>query len=308
MKITTFTPNPAIDCFGKADKIEIGEISRISIQSKYPGGKGVNVSRVLLALGVRTTALTPIGGYTGQSFIKLMQEFKIPFSAFKIAAETRINYIFENSNGQRIKFNIDGGELHKEEQTGLSAWIIPHCGNGDILYIGGSPLKGMDEGFYLETADTAAQNGVHLALDISGKTIFNLSDVKYKYFKANLEESCSIFSRRPHSLEECYDFSCELDPDKEIIISDKENGAALFTKGKIYRNFMRKTKETLCSGCGDALFAAYLARRTQGDDPKVSFNYAGAAGLSCAFSGVYELCDKKSIRENLNFIDTERIK
>lgn len=55
--IYTITLNPSIDFIVEVDDFQIGHLNRIDRESKFPGGKGINVSRVLNTIDVPSKAL-----------------------------------------------------------------------------------------------------------------------------------------------------------------------------------------------------------------------------------------------------------
>ena len=55
--ILTVTLNPAYDVTYRVDRVELGSVHRVSEVLELLGGKGVNVSRVLMQLGVPTVAM-----------------------------------------------------------------------------------------------------------------------------------------------------------------------------------------------------------------------------------------------------------
>jgi 1-phosphofructokinase len=68
--ITTLTLNPALDLFLEVKDFDPDDSNRVMSNFREPGGKGVNVSRVIKALGGLTTALGPLGGPEGEEFKK----------------------------------------------------------------------------------------------------------------------------------------------------------------------------------------------------------------------------------------------
>ena len=63
--IVTLTPNPSLDRALELDRLEVGEVNRADRAHVHPGGKGINVSRVLVRHGVPTLAVLPTGGADG---------------------------------------------------------------------------------------------------------------------------------------------------------------------------------------------------------------------------------------------------
>lgn len=55
--IYTVTLNPSIDYVVEVEELQLGGLNRMTRDLKFPGGKGINVSRVLGQLGAENTAL-----------------------------------------------------------------------------------------------------------------------------------------------------------------------------------------------------------------------------------------------------------
>ena len=87
--ILTVTLNPLLESRLYYDSISIGSNNR-SINKIYTaGGKGINVSRQLNALGIENIALTFLGGNNGKIYRKLLADEGISFFAVPIKSETR---------------------------------------------------------------------------------------------------------------------------------------------------------------------------------------------------------------------------
>jgi len=68
--IYTITFNPALDYISQVDNFEVGKINRTKTEEILSGGKGLNVSTVLSNLGIESTALGFIAGFTGEELKK----------------------------------------------------------------------------------------------------------------------------------------------------------------------------------------------------------------------------------------------
>ncbi|WP_027943890.1 1-phosphofructokinase family hexose kinase [Amycolatopsis taiwanensis] len=79
--ILCLCPSPAIDVTYDVAAFAVGETTRVRRVTRRPGGKAVNVARVLTALGDHAVVLAPVGGATGE-------EFRNGLSAFGLPAET----------------------------------------------------------------------------------------------------------------------------------------------------------------------------------------------------------------------------
>ena len=65
--VYTVTFNPAVDYVMRAKRVEFGETNRSQSEEIYFGGKGINVSVVLQRLGIASTALGFVAGWSRRS-------------------------------------------------------------------------------------------------------------------------------------------------------------------------------------------------------------------------------------------------
>ena len=65
--IVTVTPNPSVDRALDLDRLAVGEVNRAHETHVHAGGKGINVSRALVAHGHPTRAVLPAGGPDGET-------------------------------------------------------------------------------------------------------------------------------------------------------------------------------------------------------------------------------------------------
>src|SRR3954467_3115421 len=89
--IYTVTLNPSVDYMVELDQVRIGELNRTNNESKFPGGKGINVSLVLKRFNMDSTALGFVGGFTGNYIEKYLHSLQIPTDFVKVSEDTRIN-------------------------------------------------------------------------------------------------------------------------------------------------------------------------------------------------------------------------
>ena len=75
--IYTITFNPALDYIVRLDHLKTGTINRTTQEYVLGGGKGINVSIVLNNLGMDTTALGFIAGFTGEEIVTQLNSFGV---------------------------------------------------------------------------------------------------------------------------------------------------------------------------------------------------------------------------------------
>lgn len=89
--IYTVTLNPSIDYIVEVDQVKLGSLNRMKRDLKLPGGKGINVSRVLNQLNVQNKAIGFLGGFTGRYIEDWLHEEGIASDFVSVSDDTRIN-------------------------------------------------------------------------------------------------------------------------------------------------------------------------------------------------------------------------
>lgn len=117
--IYTVTFNPAIDYVVKMDGFTLGETNRTAGEEYYFGGKGINVSIILNELGLDTTAMGFISGFTGRALEEGLQNQGIRTAFVELDESkgiTRINMKIKSGEGDSItETEINGQGPHITE-------------------------------------------------------------------------------------------------------------------------------------------------------------------------------------------------
>ncbi len=110
--IYTLTLNPALDRTIHVDGLTCDVANRIIEEHRFPGGKGIDVSKVLTALGTPNTALGFVGGFRGDELEALLLGEGVSCDFIRIAGETRSNIIVrEHDTGCQMMLNSKGPEV-----------------------------------------------------------------------------------------------------------------------------------------------------------------------------------------------------
>ena len=98
--ICTVTFNPSLDYIVDVENFRLGLTNRTSAEQILPGGKGINVSTVLMNLGIPSTALGFMGGFTGEELVKRLKEMGVESDFIRIPdGLTRINVKLKSIDG-----------------------------------------------------------------------------------------------------------------------------------------------------------------------------------------------------------------
>src|SRR3712207_977401 len=97
--IITLTLNPSLDRAIEVGGLVRGEVIRATGTHLDPGGKGVNVSRALLANGIPSRAVFPCGGDEGGQLVRLLEAEGVQVRTVPIAGRTRSNITLAEPDG-----------------------------------------------------------------------------------------------------------------------------------------------------------------------------------------------------------------
>ena len=101
--IYTVTFNPSLDYIVSVDDFKLGLTNRTSSELMLPGGKGINVSTVLMNLGIENTALGFTAGFVGKEIIRRLHEMGVKSEFIQISeGVSRINLKLKSIDGTEI--------------------------------------------------------------------------------------------------------------------------------------------------------------------------------------------------------------
>ncbi|MDP8217984.1 MAG: PfkB family carbohydrate kinase, partial [Candidatus Theseobacter exili] len=107
--IVTLTLNPAIDTTLTVNSFKVGDTNRTNFIRRDPGGKGINVSRALLAMKEDVMTLGVVGGHSGRMFIDLTSQINMEMTWIEVEGETRMNFVVGDiETGTRTKIDQPG--------------------------------------------------------------------------------------------------------------------------------------------------------------------------------------------------------
>lgn len=168
--IYTVTLNPAIDVsLHVKDGLMPGSINRSYGMRTDPGGKGINVSKTLKALGKESVVCVGICGDDGS---RLMESLEDDFRVISVeypSGNTRTNIKITGENGVTTDVNAEGPLYDRDSVEKFKAQISAVLKEGDIVVICGRPPLGSPSGIYAEFIRSfTGIEEVRVILDCSG--------------------------------------------------------------------------------------------------------------------------------------------
>ena len=284
--IYTITFNPALDYIVKVDNFNVGKINRCNEEIILPGGKGINVSIVLSSLGIDTTALGFVAGFTGDKIESDVKNYGIIPDFVKLeTGNSRINVkIATNAENRETAINCSGPIINKDDLECLSS-KLNKIEEDDVLVLSGSIPKGISNNVYEEICGRLKKN-IKVVVDATGDLLLNT--LKYKPFliKPNLEELGEIFNTEVTDKEQALQFAERLQEKgaKNVLVSMGRDGAVFIDEnGYTYKmNALKNPDIKMINtvGAGDSMVAGFIAGYELFKNYDKAFRMGMAAGAA----------------------------
>jgi 1-phosphofructokinase family hexose kinase len=167
--LVTVTLNPSLDRTLSVPRLQPGAIHRARLLRQDLGGKGINVSRALRALGIESRLTGFLGGATGQALHSGLAAEGFDAAFVDVDDETRQNVtLLDESEGVYTKINEPGAAVRPEHIAALKEQILAQARPGDLWAFCGSQPPGAPPGLYGELVGLVQGRGARAFLDTSG--------------------------------------------------------------------------------------------------------------------------------------------
>lgn len=200
--ILTVTLNAALDLTYRVPRLTPHSSHRVREVIERPGGKGLNVSRVLASLGLPTTATGFVGGDTGGELRGLLARSPgVTDALVTVAGRTRRTVgVVDESSGDTTQLNEPGPHISPEEWDGFLGTYrellhAPPGRPGDrtgAVALCGSLPPGVPVGAYATLVREARTAGVPVLLDTSGEPLRRGLAARPDIVKPNAHELAGI--------------------------------------------------------------------------------------------------------------------
>ncbi|MEK5171886.1 1-phosphofructokinase [Heyndrickxia sp. FSL W8-0496] len=302
--IYTLTLNPSLDYILELDQITLGDLNRTKNDSKFPGGKGINVSQVLKKLDVNSKALGFIGGFTGDYIEEFLRTLKIDTEFVRVKEDTRINVKLKSITETEI--NAKGPNITRQNYETLKE-KIRGLTSEDILVLAGSIPSSMPANTYEELVEVCKENRTKFVVDAEGDLLMNVLPFQPYLIKPNHHELGELFNTVVTTAEEVIPYGRELIKKgaRNVIVSLAENGAVLINQEYALVATAPKGEVKSSVGAGDSMVAGFIAKFEKTKSVEEAFRFSIAAGSATAFS--FGLCTREQVENLLPEINVERI-
>ncbi|MFJ7825349.1 1-phosphofructokinase [Psychrobacillus sp. NPDC096623] len=298
--IYTCTITPSIDYTVYLPTFENGKLNRSEEVYYYPGGKGINVSRVLKRLGVESKALGFTGGFTGSYIEDFLQKEGVDTDFIETSEITRINIKIKSN--KETELNGPGPQM-TEQQLMVLTNKVKVMKKGDWFVLAGSIPNSIPDSYFPGLAEICRKNGVRFVLDTSGPALKKLTKVPSFMIKPNLEELGDLFDTEITDMNEAHYYAKQLLENgiEHVIVSLGGDGALLVTKELSLKAKAPSGVVVNTVGSGDSLVSGFIASYSKEENSNKAFRYGVASGSATAFRS--DLCDQQGVEVLLEQVE-----
>jgi 1-phosphofructokinase family hexose kinase len=305
--IITVTLNTAIDKTLSVPNFRLGRRHRTVEQTTMPGGKGVNVARVLKTLGAPVIATGMAGGATGTRIVEQLTQLSVLSDFVRIREESRTNTaVIDPTTGEQTEINERGPKVSAQEVELFVDKLLYLAKGASMCVFAGSLPRDVDTDIYAGLIRELRRLGVTSIVDTDGDPLRRAVRAEPDVISPNVLEAEELvgheFTDDPEEWAIATREMCELGA-REALMTMGDGCFARMrpedgeTEPALYRVRLASAalEPRATIGSGDAFLAGFVAAR-----------YSGRSAADCLAYGV--ACGAESTQHlGAGLIDAERV-
>lgn len=305
--IITVTLNPALDKTVVLPGFAVNTVNRVETTRLDPGGKGINVSKSVQALGGKTLAIGVLGGGAGGYIKSALDVLGIENDMVITGSATRTNLkVVDPVLGTNTDINEPGQPVSPEDLQKVWQKITCVAKPGDTVVFAGKNPPEMDDALLASWVRKLKMLGVRVCVDTVGVPMQLALKEKPDIIKPNREELSELMGRNLRTAEDILAAAKELVASGVglVAVSMGADGAVFVTNEACYRGYSPKVHVASTVGAGDAMMAALVHYLAAGCSLEETVRRSVAVGSATVMFSGSEPADLSAI---LPLIDRVRI-
>lgn len=267
--VITVTLNPAVDKTLIVPGFTIDRVNRVQQIVTDAGGKGLNVSKSIQALGGKTSCIGILGGDTGRFILTELDRMGIPNDMVMTNSPTRTNIKIVDPDGRtNTDVNEPGAPVSVESLIMVEERLCRHANVGDTVVFAGKVPPGTPDELLARWTKELGCRGVRVCLDTVGAPMELAIREKPFLIKPNVEELQLLLGRELRTEQQIVDGAKELISMGVGIaaVSMGGDGAFFVTAKEVLRTWSPNVSVVSTVGAGDAMMAALAYYSETSDD------------------------------------------
>lgn len=278
--IYTITFSPSLDYYTYVNDFLLGAVNRANKVKMSFGGKGLNVSKQLLNLGVESIALGFIGGFVGEEIADLTKKSGLNTHFFQAEGTSRINVKIKSHSETEINAT---GVVVTEDDYNKFLDYVKKIEDKSYFVIAGAVPNSIHTKQYNQLLDILIKKKCKIIIDTSGEKLALSLKAKPYLIKPNQNELNKLAKMELDTNEEIVNYCSKLIKQgvKNVIVSRGSAGAIMLADDSntyfIKAPFIKTTNST---GAGDSMIASCIASDLKGLDKHSMIRNAVATGTA----------------------------
>jgi 1-phosphofructokinase len=304
--VITVTLNPAMDKTLIVDNYTLGIVNRAQSIRYDIGGKGINVSKVLVNLGIQSTCTGFLGGIWEKTFQEELDKRDIKCNFIHTNGNTRTNTkIVDNEKKTYTDLNELGPYIEPELFSEFLRTFEKMCNKDDIVVLSGGVSPNIPEDIYGTLTSIAKQKGALVILDADGPLLRSGLIEKPQIIKPNNHELSSLFNIDEKNDAEILQAAHELRSQgiRKILVSLGERGGFYITENGTYYAKGLKVSVKSTVGAGDSMVAALVYGIINNLNDIDTLKFATACGAATVTLEGTEACTLSQINELISKVE-----
>ncbi len=297
--IGSITLNPSIDQHIIVPDFVKDDTNRAREIIETPGGKGINVSKVVRELGGRTHAFALLGGMTGTRLAELVKKLDFPLTAIRVSGSTRVNIVISDiKDHTQSRISAPGPTLHTDDLLRLERVLCRFKPKPGFWAFGGSLAPGMPASTYGSLIRCLQKRGVPCVLDTDNEALkigVKAGPYMIKPNEHELERLIGLKTRSTKDRLKAARYLLESHGIRIVIISLGADGALFVTHEESFHATAPAVKVRSKVGAGDSLIGGVLWSLSKRMTLKEAARVGIAASTSAVMREAPRLCHKTDI-------------
>lgn len=286
--IYTVTLNPALDKTVEIPGMALDTVNRVTSMRTDPGGKGINVSKVIAKLGGESCAVGILGGESGRTLLAALEREGLRTHFRFVEGQTRTNLkIIDRALHTNTDINEPGLTVSPADLDALLRDLLGMVREGDIVVLAGSLPQGAPQDTYRVWTAACREKGARVCLDADGVLLAEGLKAAPYLIKPNEDELSRLVGHRLTDTDELIAEGRRLLKGgvTRVVISLGEHGALYLRRNEVLYAEGLSVPVGSTVGAGDSVVAAlaYADSLGMSDEDAVRLSTAtGAANVMCS--------------------------
>lgn len=308
--IITVTLNPALDKTITVSRLTINAVNRAVETRLDPGGKGINVSKVLCSFGSKTIAMGILGGESGSYIKHQLDQMCIPNDFVISPHETRTNYKIVDRELHTVTDINESGEAVSDEIL-QAVWrkIDEKAASGDMVILAGTTPPGVPDDTMATWITHLKARGIRTCLDTSGMAMKLGVQALPEIIKPNKMELSELYGENLHYMRDIIAAAMQLAQSgiPRVVISLGEDGALFVTRDQVLRGHGVDVPVSSTVGSGDSFVAAIAHAAQKGMSWEETAHYAIAVSAANAMCSGTQPPTPSQVEQLLNRVVVDKL-